>query len=290
MKKKKDQEPAFRFLAILNRRGIVCGSNLPGAIFHIYDNPAVAIINDPNSKIGWNKIIKDFKPTLLANSPSTLRDIVDRFRDFLNIPENLQKTGKLKRQNILFLGLNPNELYPSLIRCEMIKDSEGIIEFLPVYEMQINGNTKAFITTLGNFNHVWPMIEGISENFESELIMRFKDRLNKFETNLLLEELKPGSESTLEEFLNKLTTKTGGRFAEEELLEYIDKSRATCHSATIKGLDNLNVKQMGNAVEYLINAESCFAFLKCNEIGCGGKVCEEALLTHSEGFAWIRHN
>ena len=282
MKKKKDQEPVFRFMAIFNKWGTALASNLPGAICHLYENPAVALIYDPFSRLNWERIIRDFKVTIFSYKSYTLNDVIAKFKDFINANEkNLSEWESKKQEEILFIGFDNDEFYPYKIRCEISIDANGKIDFIQKSEKRINGDTKAFISTLGNFNSVIPLIDGISPDFENSLMKHIQNRVEKFQDKLIQKNRKLGSEIKLDE--RKET------FLKEEISRLIYNSQAICRKEAMIGIDTFSVEELGDTVVNLINAEADFSTLKNKKRDSLNLVCERAVMTIPEGFTWIQH-
>lgn len=282
MKEQKNQQQVIRSMAIFNRWGIACGSNLPGVIFHIYENPSVALISNSASKLNLERIIKDFRNTIFSYKSHTLNDVIAIFKDFINSNKNyLNDWESRKPEEILFMGFNNDEFYPSKIRCEISRLTDGKIDFIKKSEKRINGNTKAFISTLGPFNSVTPVIDGISPDFETELMKCFQSRVDKFQDKLIKKSGKLESERKPDEIKET--------FLKEEILGLIKKSQAICHSEAMIGLDTFSVEELGDTVVNLINAETLFSNLKNKEKKHLNLVCERAVMTIPEGFTWIQH-
>lgn len=282
MKEKKDQEPVFRFMAIFNRWGIACASNLPGAIYHLYENPPVALIYDPSSRLNWERTLKDFKGTIFSHKSSSLNDVIAKLKDFINANEKyLNECESGKHEVILFIGFNNDELYPSKIRCEISIEADGKMNFIQKSEKRINRDTKAFISTLGHFNSVIPVIDGISPDFETTLMKRIQSSVDKFQYKLIQKSRELGSERESDE-----KTET---FLKEEILGFIKNSQAICHSEAIIGIDTFSVEELGDTVVNLINSDALFSNLKNKERGLLNLVCERAVMTIPEGFTWIQH-
>ena len=281
MKKKKDQEPAFRFMAIFNKWGTALASNLPGVIFHLYENPAVALIYNPSSRLNWERIIKDFKVTIFSSPVNSVKEVVSRFNDFLNSHYEKTQFGKEKKYEIIFIGFDNDEFYPNKIRCEISIEANGKINFIQKSEKRINGDTKAFISTYGPFNSVIPVIDGISPDFENSLMKHIQNRVEKFQDKLIQKNRKLGSEIKLDE--RKET------FLKEEISRLIYNSQAICRKEAMIGIDTFSVEELGDTVVNLINAEANFSTLKDKKRDSLNLVCERAVMTVPEGFTWIQH-
>lgn len=281
MKEKKDQEPVFRFMAIFNRWGMACASNLPGAIHHLYENPAVALIYDPSSQLNWERIIKDFKGAIFSSPLTSVKEVVSRFNDFLNSDYGKTQFGKEKKYEIIFIGFDNDEFYPYKIRCEISIDANGKIDFIQKSEKRINGDTKAFISTLGHFNYVIPVIDGVSPDFETTLMKHIQSSVDKFQHKLIQKSRELGSE--------RQSVEIPETFLKEEILGFIKNSQAICHSEAIIGIDTFSVEELGDSVVNLINSEVHFSYLKNKKKGPQNVVCERAVMTIPEGFTWLQH-
>ena len=282
MKKKKDKAPEFRFMALFNRWGIACASTLPGSINHLYENPSVAIIYNSATILTLGKIIQEFKVTIFSHQCATLNDVVTKFKDFINTNENrLSEWERGSKEEILFIGFNNDEFYPSKIRCEISRDADGEIDFIKKSEKQINGSTKAFISTLGHFNFMIPVIDGISPDFETALMKCIQSSVDKFQDKLIQKNLKLGSEKKPYEIKENIL--------KEEILGFIKNSQALCLAEAMTGIDTFNVEELGDSVVNLINSETHFSNLKNKERDSLNLVCERAVMTIPEGFTWIQH-
>ena len=279
MPDKKDLVPEFKFMAIFNRWGTALASNMPGAIFHLYENPAVALIYNPSSELNLERFIKDFKERIFSTPPTTVKDVVSRFNDFLNSASGKLQIKKEKKQEIIFIGFNSNDIYPSEIICGITEDSAGKLELVVETEKKINTNNTAFFSTLGDFNYVLPVVDGVSPDFESTIKKRIENGIIKMQDKLIQKALRMDSELKTEDLKEA--------FLQDECLRILRMSREICYYDSVLGLETFSVEEMGDAVENLINTETCFT--NPNKVrNQTNLVCERAVMTIPEGFTWIK--
>lgn len=279
MKEIRDKDVDFRFMAIFNRWGTALASNLPGAIFHLYEKPSVALIYDPTSKLNLERFIKEFKVRIFASPPVSVKEVVSRFDDFLKSDYEKPKIGKGKKQEIIFIGFNSHDIYPMEIRCEVYEDSVGKFGLVIETEKKINVHNTAFFSTLGDFNYVISVIDGVSPDFESAIKKRIENGITKFKDKLLKKALRLDAELTADGIKES--------FLHDECLRILRNSQEICYDDSILGLETFSMEEMGDAIENLINAEICFS--NPNKVrNSTGSVYERAVMTIPEGFTWIK--
>ena len=279
MPDKKNLIPEFRFMAIFNRWGTALASNLPGTIFHLYENPAVALIYNPSSELNLECFIKDFKERIFSTPPTTVKDVVSRFNDFLNAASGKPQIEKEKKQEIIFIGFNSHEIYPLEIKCEVSVNFDGKIDLRVKTEKKINIINTAFFSTLGDFNYVLPVVDGVSPDFESTIKKRIENEIIKLQDKLIQKALRMDPELKPEDLKEA--------FLQDECLRILRMSREICYYDSVLGLETFSVEEMGDAVENLINTETCFSNPNKGR-NQTNLVCERAVMTIPEGFTWIK--
>ena len=280
MKRNKNKIPEFLFMAFFNRWGVALASNIRDSILHISQDPPAAFIYDPTSGFKWDNLAIEFKNKMFADHTSSLNEVAIKFNDFIREKENPQKFLEINKQEILYVGYNGGEIYPSMMGFEVSLDPEGKIIFEKIRERHINSRLKAFISLMGNFNYILPLISGISKDFETALWKQLTNRTLKLQEKLKNQNLDPDSETPSEDS------------PEEGLMDdfsvIMNKSSRKAREDVLLGLDSFSIQDMGDAIKNLINAETRFSRLKNkNKVSALDGVCERAVMTVPEGFTLI---
>lgn len=281
MKRNKNKGPEFRFMAFFNRWGVALASTIPGSILRISQEPPVALVYNPNSGFNWENTANEFQTKILSELRLSLNEVVLKFNVFINEKNNSPASLGLKEEEVLFIGYDSGEIYPSMMSFDVNMDSEGKVIFEKNRERHINIKSKAFISLLGKYNYILPLIRGISDDFESALRKQLKNRILKLQEKLYKKSL----------YLNPETKSID---ADEEYLlnefsEIIKKSNHRTYKEVLLGLDSFSIQDMGDAIKNLMDAESRFSYLKHKNKGAviNGEY-ERAVMTVPEGFTWIK--
>ena len=274
------------FIAIYNQLGIACASDTDNTVFRLSKQEPVGVAVCPFSPIPWESYIIGYLRQGEPQHNKNLEEYARYFEAYLQqFPADLEWNHLCEDMlSLNFLGFGVDDIYPSKSYIHVkVNEKTGKLEFGEIDNVKISINNTAFLSWIGDFNCLDPILHGSTEKVKSLAKTKLSELFDTYKKRVIENFAGTKYEAYVNECLQK-----NSNFSIVD--DSVSEATALAEEKLYDGIDTFSIEEMVTSSEKFVNANVRLNHLKKGGKGLIGSTREMAVLTRTEGFTWIKHS